>query len=466
MLEKNFDIAVIGRNYLSFLFAIGQVELKQKVLVLDDQRLSFGDLYQHGLGPIEYYFLKTWGEDRGITPLKEIDRYFVKRPLHIFFNDRWLQLRSKPSQNMLELLRRFGELFGEDCSVFWKGLLKESQRQKFDEGVEQLAKLLGQNAFRYQTVESFNIDFFLSQCPPFLKKIFEAFRSYFEENRFKSEKNGYLLAFLSRAFFLKNLSPNIASYEIFHMFINFLGPSYSLDQEKLEQDLVEFFVNCGGQFKKTEVREWKFHKGRPWCLELASFEGIIHPRKIAFVGGRPQGMPLKLSEKSSSYEGIILENSVSLREARHLPKGNFIFGDASRVGTAFPFWWFELLGEVQGRQQFRIHFLSSLESGSKIEFFQEQILSLVEKDLSKVFPWVLEELEGWSIGVGSEIYVHEAYDKKKTNLPLGRNVDFFDYSSPSYGKRIKNVYYFGPYLESPLGLLSKFMEMKQGHYYL
>ena len=468
MLEKNFDIMVVGRNAFSLLFAIEQAKLGQKVLLLDDPRLGPSAPYGHGISSVEYHFLKTWGKDFSVPPLLNMDNYFQRCPLDFFFNHHWLRLTSSPSLNILELLRRFGRPFQEEGIIFRRFLEGVKQRRSFDEEIERFVSWAGQNAFRHRNTDGLGVDFFLSHCPPRLAKLFKILRDHLEVGRFRDESEEYLLISLIRAFFLKNLSPKMASEEIFHSFINLLAPSYSLDQELLERDLEKCFRQLGGQFKRTQVREWKFHKGRPWCLELASFEGIIHPRKIAFVEGYPKGIPLKLEDENPTYQGLLLKNWPSSEEIPHLPPGNFVFGDISRVGTSFPIWWLESphMRKRESRLPLRIHFLSQRESGSKVEFLRQKVLALVENDLAQVFPWMLKHLGQWEVEMGSEVYIRKSHSRKKGPLPLRGGGNFFDYSSPTLGRRIKNVYYFGPRRESPLGPLGRLMEMKQEHYYL
>ncbi len=474
MLERDFDIMVVGRNYHSLLFAIGQARLGQKVLLLDDPRMGSGDSYGHGLGAIEYHFLKTWGRDFSVGPLQSGDDYFEPCPLDFFFHHRWTRLNSTPSHNMLELLRRFSTPLGEEGAFLQRLLGGAEQRRSFDLEIERFVTWAGQNAFRRQSTEALGVDFFLAQCPPHPAKIFKVLRQYLEKNRLRPEGEIYLLISLARAFFLKNLSPEMASDEIFYTFINLLAPSYSFHRERLERDLEQFFLAVGGQLKRTQVREWKFHRGRPWCLELASFEGIIHPRKVAFVGEELWGVPLKLGGESPSYRALVLENWPPAEEMGHLPPGNFVFGDFTKMGTSFPLWWLESPhwasaappGQMASRRPLRIHFLARRESGSKVEFLRRKVLVSVESDLAQVFPWMLKHLGEWKVEMGREIYIRESRPHKRGLLPLGRRGHLFDYSSPSPGRRIKNVYYFGPLLESPLGRLGRLMEMKQEHYYL
>ena len=73
MLQKHYPLAVIGKSYLSLLYGIELLRYFERVLLLDDDRLSFGDLYQNGLTQMDFAFLQTMGIDRGIEELKVVN---------------------------------------------------------------------------------------------------------------------------------------------------------------------------------------------------------------------------------------------------------------------------------------------------------------------------------------------------------------------------------------------------------
>ena len=450
-LEKNFDVLVVGKNYLSFLLALRQIEQGQKVLILDDQRLSRPHFYGQGLGMMEYFFLKIWARYKGIKPLQELDGHLVHRPLHFFLKDySWLQLHSRPSQNLLEFLRRLGNFFGPEGSILYQELAGEDHCEEFDRAMEKLAKDCAQSLFYHQRLTQTEFKTFLKDTSPFVQKVFALFESFFEQTSFQDNKKAYLLYYLSQFFFFKGLPPSRSSSQNFLLLLYLLGPSYFLQYEALERDLEEFFRGCGGQIKKTWVRDWKFHKKKPWCLELASFEGVIYPQKIAFMGENLSRLPFRLKKERGLYEDMILENSVSLEAAGHLPEGHFIFGNETRVGTSFPLWSLERLYPVEKRYLFRVHFFALKQPGSKIDFLEDTLLALLVPDLLKIFPWMKTELGEWRIYKGEESYL-----QKKTPSPSRPHhgmLHFFDPSSPFKGQPIQNVYHFGHNLESPLAL--------------
>ena len=56
--------------------------------------------------------------------------------------------------------------------------------------------------------------------------------------------------------------------------------------------------------------------------------------------------------------------------------------------------------------------------------------------------------------------------RKRTEPKLPRKVKVYDMGSPGRRIPVKNVFYVGPYKDSPLGLLSALMEIKDGRQYL
>ena len=55
------------------------LEKNHKVIVLDDERLKYGELFIDTFWELEKEFLKTWGREREIAPLKNLDEYLLKK---------------------------------------------------------------------------------------------------------------------------------------------------------------------------------------------------------------------------------------------------------------------------------------------------------------------------------------------------------------------------------------------------
>ena len=464
MLNKNFDMVLVGKSFLSFIFSIELIDQNQNVLILEDERLSYGNLYNDFFNPVQVAFLKTWGEERGIKPLENIEQYLYPQGINYFYNLRQFKIGLRPSLNLIELFRKNPELFSalEEDEEVQEFMSDPKKWDEFDQQILSLANRLGQNAFRYKNVQNFGIEFFLNQANPFMTKVFRAFHRQLSIKNEKANWDLKTLSYLGKSVLHKVLSLKDSGHEAFHLLLHFLGPNYYVDQKALEDDLAQFFKSKGGFYKKTKVREWKFYKNRPWSLELASYEGIIHPEKISFLGALPIGVPLKLGNIGQGLQSI----NISLKHPDPRLHGDgqelFICGQRDKIGTEHPLFIFKKT--LEGLQ---IQYFQKANQGSKLSFVSEKIRNQLNEDLEGIFPKLFVEVQGnWDFSLGSEIFIEEEREKKKTSLPLVRNVELFDYSSPSKTTKLKNVFYFGPFKEDPLGMLSSLMEMKEVHKFL
>ena len=72
MLEKDVYLTTVGKSFLSFIYSLSFLEKNHKVIVLDDERLKYGELFIDTFWELEKEFLKTWGREREIAPLKNL----------------------------------------------------------------------------------------------------------------------------------------------------------------------------------------------------------------------------------------------------------------------------------------------------------------------------------------------------------------------------------------------------------
>ena len=220
--------------------------------------------------------------------------------------------------------------------------------------------------------------------------------------------------------------------------------SHGPDQDRLERDLMDFFIREGGVVKDTKVKEWKFHKNSPWCLELDSFERVVHPEKLAFFSERLDGVPLRPVSREGIHEDLIFENFVPLENSGSFPCGHFIFGDLTRLGTSFPLWWLEALKKASDHLHLKAHVLSLRDCAFTGPHFQQTIIARIEKDLACVDPWVAKKLGPWSVSCGPDLY------GALSSLKRWPSEELVDYSTPLPGRRMKKMFYF-PHIDELFG---------------
>tara|TARA_R110002072_G_scaffold64203_8_gene159937 strand:- start:27257 stop:28660 length:1404 start_codon:yes stop_codon:yes gene_type:complete len=467
VLERNVDFVLVGKSYFSLLLGLELLDQGQKVLLLDDDRLSYGDLYSHGIGELELSLLKGWGEDRAISPLAKIDDFVKGSPLVFHSNYKRLCLGSSPSENLIEFTRKFADYFSEqEYEVLIGCINSEEKRASFDEQILGMAKRLGLNGFRFRGVQNFDTQFFQGQATEDVKDLYNVFKSKWtfetveSDNALKVFLNNYSL------FLHKTFGVRFGDYQIFHGLLSILTPSYELDQNSLCQSLLTVFQRKGGQFKKTHVREWKFYKGAPWSLELASFEGIIHPRKIIFLGGDPVNVPFKLGKDSPFYKmmNVDIEFNFSTEDSslKALSSNLQFLSKSKMLGTDHFIFSLHKISE----NQVSLKMLIRNKKGFKIDFIKDSLIEFIVAELDKYFPIVKWSSAEYDFSWGRELYVDRSLNYKNTGVPLFQKVSIFEKSGPQAGQSLKNVYYIGPLREGPLGVTSCLLEIKDGHQFI
>ncbi|MCF8060247.1 MAG: hypothetical protein K9K67_13180 [Bacteriovoracaceae bacterium] len=449
MLQKNYSKAVVGRSYLSFIYGIELLRHKHSVLLLDDERLQFGDLFNHGITSLDIEFFKVWGADRDIICLQNIENFLSQKPLYFNWGQKRVRLGDGVWSNLRELYRKFPQFFpfesffyGDDPSI----------KENFEKDYNLLTKRLGTNGFRFKTLENTTIEFLLGQSPQNIKDAFLLFKKGIKDNK----KQAWRFLYFARAIYHKRLASSHSEVELFHFFISLLSPHYLLEDQLLIKELAEVFIEKGGHFKETQVREWKFYKGMPWSMELASFEGIIHPQKIAFLGSWPLGLPLKVKHGWQRFQSIHFEADYTDHRLKGRVGDWVIWSSPDYLATDLPMWRLEIMdGVIRGQ------FLYREKLGSKLTFYKELLNRLLFKGLEEWLPGVTNSLVNLKYHPGREVYLDQSNFFKSPPLPRLREVKLYDFSSPFLKNKLKNVSYFGPLKGCPLGLYGQLLELKE-----
>ncbi|MGZ3809281.1 MAG: hypothetical protein ACXVCE_14440, partial [Bacteriovorax sp.] len=238
-----------------------------------------------------------------------------------------------------------------------------------------------------------------------------------------------------------------------------ISPYFKLDHERLIRDLLEVHQKAGGEFKKLNLADLKFQSGLVKSFELESFQGPIRPKKMAFIGGYPVGLPIRLKTSSSSYNCL----NVALKFKALLPTllkdKKVLFSSPMKIGTDRPFW--EANFKEDGAE---INIIMAKREGGKVDFIREKVLALLKDDLHYLFPeydfQIIDSQMKFTLDVFIEDKDYEAH--KRIEAGLGRKlVHVLEDSAPLIFKRLKNVHYFGPYNEDALGTFSSLIEIKR-----
>ncbi len=485
MLQKHYPLAVIGKSYLSLLYGIELLHYFDRVLLLDDDRLSFGDLYQNGLTQMDHAFLETLGNDRSIESLKT-GQFLHRTPYFLHCGEARIYLGRTPWENIRELTRKLFELFPfsflfQDDRDEQEGRrrAKEAEREgasqdsesklhpqqwsadEFNKDYRLFCERLGLNGLRFKSIENFTYEYLMGHCPESIKILFKLFQRQISEYPELARNFQYF----GRILFHKKLASSYTDLELLHFFLCIIGPHYELDIQGLSDCLSHEFSERGGHYKQAQVREWKFHKSNPWSIELSSFEGIIHPEKISFLGAHPTGLPLKIEYTGKTYLSVHFE--IDCTDKRPMAADEAVgqspwhlIGDFEALGTDLPFCKFRFKkGKISG------HFLYREKKGSKLDFYKASLLKKLLNHLEKFYPGISDHLERFNLNRGREVYMDQSDRYSAPDMVKLKQVGLFDFSIPTVNRRLRNVYYYGPLKSGPLGVFGQLMEIKESPKY-
>ena len=453
MLKKHVDMALVGKSYLSVLLSLNLLEQNQDVLLLDDERMGVDDFYVERFFSLEKEYLFNWGQEQNIAPLLNIEKYLTNVSSKFVFDDIHIHLGESPAHNYRELCRKMPEVFLPSGA---RGNICESAKEmeEFNDIYFEYCKSLGKFVYSRKNTSASNLNFLEGKCPIVLKNIYDDFERAFQNKKYgKSWLRLKTFLYMSQGVFQKKLSMESSPLENFHLFLCLLSPFYELDRKKFFEDIIAVNLEKGGEFKKTSINEWTFHKGKPWSVELASYEGIIHPKKMAFVGGIPHGNLVALRPEIECYTSLGIELDFSESPVGSCMHERIIFSGIDKLGSSFPFWegTFDEKGGV-------FRFIIFAERGRKADFVKEKVKMHLFRDIECFIPKISKIVKDVRMTYGRDVWIDKTKSiPKKANCP----VSLVDFSKPEKGERLKDVYYFGSYGDMFLGHLGTFMEISR-----
>ncbi|MFA6238435.1 MAG: hypothetical protein WC635_13965 [Bacteriovorax sp.] len=458
MLNKDIDFALVGHNFITFLLSIGLLNRGKKVLILDDDRFNYGDFFTNSLTLLDVEFLRSWGDLGGLLPLVNIDDYLSAESVYFYVGKKQVVLGDTPIRNYRELCRKFPNLFIDGKS----GSLSDSNEvTAFNSSYNDFCSKVTRSIFNEKNASKISRTFEAS-IPADLIFHFQHFFSHFsmKDDMNEIDRGEFnALIFMTRGFFQNRLSSTGSRAEIMHLFFSLISPYFKLDHERLIQDLLVVHQAAGGEFKKLNLADLKFQSGLVKSFELESFEGIIKPKKMAFIGGYPVGLPIRLKTSSASYNCL----NVTLKFKHQLPKllknKKVLFSSPMKIGTDRPFW------EVYFKDNIAVfNIIMAKREGGKVDFIKERVLNFLKDDLLFLYPEYSFEIIGNDMKFTLDVFIEDKDYKayKRIDSTLGMKlVEVLEDTAPLIFSRLKNVLYFGPYNEDALGTFSSLIEIKR-----
>lgn len=461
MQNGNLDFALVGHNYFALILSIGLLNRGKKVLVLDDDRFNYGDFFTNSLTSLDVEFLKAWGAESNLAPLMNIQNYLAPSTVYFSVGKKQIVLGDLPHRNFRELCRKFPELFLKG-SANQAGITSLEDAKSFDHDYNDFCQKISALLFNEKRASKLSM-LFEQTLPENLKSSFYHFFSHFDQKDQMSEQEAHdfnALMFMTRGFFQNRMSITGSKSELMHLFFSLVSPYYKLDHERLSADLLKEHLEKGGEFKKLNLSDLKFQKGLVQSFELESFDGIIRPNKMAFIGGYPVGLPIKLGKTNSlPYNCLNVEFTFKEAVPELLEGKKYVFTSPMKIGTDRPFWEVYFSGK---KAVFNV--IMAKKEGTKIDFISERVKSILIGDLKYLYPeYDFESVEckmKFTLDVFLEDKDYNAHKKSEANLTK-KLVDVLEDSAPLLISKLKNVLYFGPYNEDSLGTFSSLVEIKR-----
>lgn len=463
MLNKKFDMAIIGQSISSYLMALELNSKAKQVLLLDHEQKQVPYRSNEIITFLDKEWLRPWGEKKDIRALARIEDYLEQEDLYLMVDGKQVRLGRDVTSNVTELARKIPHFLK---ALPWASELENS----FVPYINNLAD----KVFHFQGVESFRAQSFLVECPPPLKKFLALVAELGQQKSFalgeEEASNLYYstksFVFAARSYYQQIPWLHASELEAYHLACCLLGPCYKVDRERLLSDLTKEFKAKGGQIKRTQISDWQTHQNKPWALELSSFDGIIHPKRLALFGPFPSHSSLSLENSPNYYQALCW--SLPLKQEGHdilgpkLDKRRVVWCKQELLGTDMPL----LEYQIQD-QQIVGQIICYRGQASKVSFHQKKALELIKMALGPLFIKEQSCLVDWSkmlFVFGPKLWPKigpsEVGRKRKVNRVVGGKLAVCFKKEQEGPRPLGHVDYFGPLNQEVLGPLSHILDVK------
>lgn len=460
MIDKNLDYALIGHNYLTYLLALSLLKRNKTVLLLDDDRFNYGDFFTNSLSRIEIDFLLAIGLGNQIDILSNLENYCTVEHRFFYFGKKQVKLGGMPSENLVEILRKFPQLFNEELIRNLNDEFLNSFNQEYYEYSKNVGNKIFTNDKHIKFYQIFN-----DSLGPSLKLLLNSFVDKVIDRNIEKYKSIdqinddlSLFIYLTRGFYHSHFSTGGSKIELFHVLLCLMSPYYRLKNIQLTEDLLKSFKDLGGEFKKLNVTDIKFNRGNVRSILLESFEGHISPKKLIFVGGHPIGLPVKFERPKNIFNCLQAEVLVD-NIPKHLIGKKLVFSSALKMGTNRPMFEADFF-----ENKIELNIVVAKKNGIKVSFIKEQVKEDLMNDFEYLFSEFRMNILDIEMNFTHDIFIEEnikTYRLKDEFKVKNKLADLLFNVGPAIINRPKNVHYLGPYNDGFLGTLSSLVEIRK-----
>ncbi|MBL7665329.1 MAG: hypothetical protein JNM93_09355 [Bacteriovoracaceae bacterium] len=459
MLKSHFDTVVIGKNYLSFILSLLHMRSNSSFLMIDDERVKFGENWQTQFGEMEKQTLELIGHEFNIQPLKQIQAYLQPTSFSLSLNQTIIELGNGAFENLREIARKIPDCFSKNIL----GLFEDKNHKEFNRQFELSLTQLTRTVFNLKNLSYFEESHLDKSVSSLLKMVLTDFLNHYHE---KSENSQQLLTkqfiFALQGKFQSIFSDNLSDLELKYLILQVLSPRYVLNEAKLVEDLQALYISQNGLIKKTTIQYWQFYQKKLSSVLLSSYEGVIHTDKTFYIGNLFPGVPFDLNSKQKMYTNM----KILVKYPRNLfdyYKGRkILFLQNDRIGSDYPLWEADFIDE----KTCLVSYLYLMEAGTKPEFFFDLASNDIAQSFSRLFvDFTSEKIQDTLVlQSGLELWSESFKYNGKTGKHAVKS-SFFGHrdihiKQNANGEEIKEFQYWGQHQFNALGFFSFLIDLK------
>jgi hypothetical protein len=437
MIYQEFDHILVGKHYLSALLGLRLLKSGKKVIIIDDGT-KVSHRWSRHWSYLEKKIITDIGEELKITELIHIEKYLSPMSLILCLNDTFVEIDNSPFSNLRELARKMPASFSSDFISMLDKISPEDFDLEIKKWLDHIAQFGRKHGF--ENLKNFN-----DKEWDAYKEINNIIDYFFNSiGKFSSELTEQIY-FVLKVLYQSSFDNNFAFGETVYLFAKLISPAFYLDAEKLNQDLINKFLNYGGIVEESKIAKFDFDKNDFHSLILDNYLGRIKGHETYIMGHLHKEHPFLLSQYRA-FLSISFELEIKHQYLEMLKNKLIIFSEHLRMGTDFPFLDIYFDGE-----KFQGLFVYGEVLGARDIFYFEQVKKDVYMYLKKILPGVKKEdiVQNINIHKGDDIWVDLSaphlliFNKSSNGLHLFDKINL---------DLVKNVTYHGPLKNQNFGL--------------
>ena len=447
MLNKSYNIGIVGQNYLSIIQGIIALKTGSSAVIIDDLNLSFANKWYLNIGLIEREILEKIGQKYEIPALIDISRFLRSKPTILYLNEKVIELGDSPFYNIKEIARKLPDCFGKVFTEAIEDISAEVFDNDFKIYINSIVKKSAEIDLNPRTIA----ELFDQHKNLELTKVLEQFLAYLEKDTLSNKQLHYILQVMFQAV----VSPKTEILESKYLLTSLISERFEVKFRELNLELVEQFKRLGGDIKRSSVKDWGIGVNSLEYLLLESIDGIIKVNNTKFYGQVRDSLPFYNISRGTRFLSINLLSQIDHDLVPFFKNKRIVFSQDKRMGSDFPYWEVSIdsLGVLSGIYAFADY------QGSKASFYYHQALEDIFHSLEQMLPGLekADWLASTKLSQGSDIWFEVPSERKSEIYPFKPD-EQSNFYIPKGRSPLQGIELCGPNCTKSLGLSSYLLE--------